>query len=277
MVTRRQQRAEETQPLSSDSEMTGLPESTVEDDDTVILDRAPLDAAELDEADLETVVIHPAVLDTVVDVAMIADDRADVDETAVLEEAMLEVADAPPKVFTPTQLMNDPLLAADDEIVADLGNKLRWAAFLYGLVGVALAWTVAAQLTTGLGSGIGAYAWAAGATIAILAIGIWYFAHVSDAYRDADAYRDSRGVSTLRRLDRGRVILLTEELGRWIAVALVGFLLIVGVVTALLYLVHPNEGARLVPLAIVPIVAAYVFGFIALTYRLVDTARDAVA
>ncbi len=256
MVTRRQQHAAETQPLPgdmvpSDSEMTGLPEPS-DDDDTIVLD-------------------------TVVDVVMIEADRADLDETAVLDEAMLEMADARPWEFTPTQLVNDPLLAADDEIVADLGHKLRWAAFLYGLIGIALAWTVAAQLTIGLGSALGAYAWAAGATIAILAIGIWYFAHVADAYRDADAYRASRSAYTLKRLDRGRVILLTEELGRWIAVALGGFLLVVGVVTALLFLVNPQAGARLIPLATVPIIAAYVFGFIALTYRLVDRARDAVA
>ena len=252
MPTRREQRADETQPVPSDSEMTGLPEPSDDDDDTIVLD-------------------------TIVDVVMAEADRADADETEVLEEAMLEMADARPPEYTPTQLVNDPLLAADDEIVGDLGRKLRWAAFLYGLIGVALAWTVAAQLTIGLGPGLGAYAWAAGATIAILAIGIWYFAHVSDAYRDADAYRGSRSASTLKRLDRGRAILLTEELGRWIAVALGGFLLIVGVVTGLLFLVNPNAGARLIPLATVPIVAAYVFGFIALTYRLVDRARDAVA
>ena len=229
-------------------------------------------SAPLDPEDDDTIV-----LETVVDAVRVEADRVDADETVVLDEATSEMADARPWQFTPTQLVNDPLLAADDEIVEDLGNKLRWAAFLYGLVGVALAWTVAAQLTIGLGPGLGAYAWAAGATIAILAIGIWYFAHVSDAYRDAGAYRASRSAHTLRRLDRGRVILLTEEVGRWIAVALGGFLLIVGVVTALLFLVNPNAGARLIPLATVPIVAAYVFGFIALTYRLVDRARDAVA
>ncbi|WP_345761431.1 hypothetical protein [Diaminobutyricibacter sp. McL0608] len=252
MVTRRQQRADdagtgETPPLPS-----GFGDPDTSDDDTVVLD-------------------------TVVDITMIGADRMDADPAEVLEEALLETADTRPVEYTPSQLVNDPLLAADDEIVADLGLKLRWAAFLYGLVGVALAWTVAAQLTIGLGSGLGAYAWAAGATIAILAIGIWYFAHVADAYRDADSYRASRSAYTLRRLDRGRVILLTEELGRWIAFALGGFLLVVGGVTALLFLVNPNSGARLIPLATIPVVVAYVFGFIALTYRLVDRARDAAA
>lgn len=212
----------------------------------------------------------------------------DTETTVVIEAAELnadtlvydefdEFADDEPPVFTATQLVNDPLLAADDEIVTDLGHKLRWAAFLYGLVGVALAWTVAAQLTIGLGPGLGAYAWAAGGTIAVIAIGIWYFAHVAETYRDASAYRDSRSARTLRRLDQGRAIVLTEELGRWVAFALAGFLLIVGVVTALLFLVNPIAGPRLIPLAIVPVVAAYVFGFVALSYRLVDRARDAVA
>ena len=185
--------------------------------------------------------------------------------------------DDEPQTFSATQLVNDPLLAADDEIVTDLGHKLRWAAFLYGLVGVALAWTVAAQLTIGLGPGLGAYAWAAGGTIAVIAIGIWYFAHVAETYRDASAYRASRSARTLRRLDQGRAIMLTEELGRWVAFALAGFLLVVGVVTALLFLVNPIAGPRLIPLAIVPVAAAYVFGFVALSYRLVDRARDAVA
>ncbi len=187
------------------------------------------------------------------------------------------LAESEPIEFTATQLVNDPLLAADDEIVIDLGHKLRWAAFLYGLVGVALTWTVAAQLTLGLGQMLGAYAWAAGGTIAILSIGIWYFSHVADTYRDADTYRASRSSRTLRRLDRGRAILLTEELGRWIAAALGGFLLVVGTVTALLFLANPTAGPRLIPLAIAPVAAAYVFGFVALSFRLVDRARDAVA
>ncbi len=255
MATPRQRRADQTQPLPgvSDGPLPGASDGPDRsDDDTLILD-------------------------TVVDVVLIEADRADVDETAVLEEALLETAEARPREYTATQLVNDPLLAADDEIVADLGHKLRWAAFLYGLIGVALAWTVAAQLTIGLGPSLGAYAWAAGATIVILAVGIWYFAHVSEDYRDAESYRASRSASTLRRLDRGRVILLTEELGRWIAVALGGFVLIVGVVTGLLFLANPNAGARLIPLATIPVAAAYVFGFIALNYRLVDRARDAVA
>ena len=273
MATRRPPGAGQTQPLPSDSEMTGLPEPS--EDDTVVLDRVDFDAGDLDTVVLDAVVLDTVDLDTVVDVVTVEDDRADVGETAVLDEAMLETADARPWEFSPAQLVNDPLLAADNEIVADLGLKLRWAAFLYGLIGVALTWTVAAQLTIGLGPGLGAYAWAAGATIAILAIGVWYFAHVADAYRDADAYRASRTAYTLKRLDRERVILLTEELGRWIAVALGGFLVIVGVVTGLLFLADPNVGSRLIPLATVPVVAVYVFGFIALTYRLVDRARDA--
>ena len=266
MAIRRPRQPDDTQPLSSDSEMTGLPEPP-EDDDTVVLDG--------DTVVLGTVVFEQDGLDTAVDFAAVEADRSDADETAALDEALLETADARPWEFTPAQLVNDPLLAADDEVVADLGRKLRWAAFLYGLVGIALAWTVAAQLTIGLGPRLGAYAWAAGATILILAIGIGYFAHVADAYRDADAYRASRSAYALRRLDRERVILLTEELGRWIAVALIGFLLIVGVVTGLLFLADPHAGARLIPLATVPVVAVYVFGFIALTYRLVDRARDA--
>jgi hypothetical protein len=254
--------------------MTGLPEPL--DDDTVILETVAFERARADTfADTRDDTPDDTAFEYAVDVAMVEADRVDADETAVLDEALLETADARAWEFSETQLVNDPLLAADDEIVADLGRKLRWAAFLYGLVGVALAWTVAAQLTIGLGPALGAYAWAAGATIAILAIGIWYFAHVADAYRDADSYRLSRSASTLKRLDRGRVILLTEELGRWIAVALGGFLLIVGVVTGLLFLANPNAGARLIPLATVPVVAAYVFGFLALTYRLIDRARDA--
>lgn len=235
----------------------------------------PVEPERRDVSDDDTMVLDPIVVDTVVDVVMVEEDRARADHSEMLDDAILETADAHPVEFSDTQLVNDPLLAADDEIVADLGRKLRWAAFLYGLVGVALAWTVAAQLTIGLGAALGAYAWAAGATIAILAIGIWYFAHVAEAYRNADAYRASRSDSALRRLDRGRVILLTEELGRWIAFALGGFLLIVGVVTGLLFLANPHAGARLIPLATVPVVAVYVFGFIALTYRLVDRARDA--
>jgi hypothetical protein len=269
MVTRRQPRAgagDVTGPLAPGGEPLAGETGAFE------TQPLPADLGRSDPADDDTVI-----LDTVVDIVMVEGDRADVDETAVLEEALLETADARPIEYTPTQLINDPLLAADDEIVADLGLKLRWAAFLYGLVGVALAWTVAAQLTIGLGSGLGAYAWAAGATIVILAVGIWYFAHVADAYRDADSYRASRSAYTLRRLDRGRVILLTEELGRWIAFALGGFLLVVGVVTGLLFLVNPQSGARLIPLATIPVVVAYVFGFVALTYRLVDRARDAVA
>ncbi|TAM67679.1 MAG: hypothetical protein EPN48_13735 [Microbacteriaceae bacterium] len=179
-------------------------------------------------------------------------------------------------MFTPTQLQNDPLLAGDDEIVADLGRTMRWAALGYGFVGVIAAWFVAAVVSLGRGV-VTPYGWAAGLTIVIIVVTIGYFTFVYRVFRSAAAYVASRTQRRLAALDRGTVVGLRGELGKWIGGA-VGALAAVTFVTAVV--VTASEPVSLAwPWFFVGVslLLAYAYGFIALHVHLIERARDAAA
>jgi hypothetical protein len=177
-------------------------------------------------------------------------------------------------VFTPTQLQNDPLLDGRDEIVADLGRTMRWAALGYGLIGVVAAWFVAA--TVGLGMGVGTpYAWATGITIVIIAFSVWYFTTVDRIYRSTESYVASRTQRGLAALDKEAVVGLRGELGKWIGAAISALV----AVTFVAALVVTATGADSLGwpwfFVGVSLVIAYAFGFFALHVHLIEKARDA--
>ncbi|MEO8908173.1 MAG: hypothetical protein ABI310_08860 [Microbacteriaceae bacterium] len=179
-------------------------------------------------------------------------------------------------MFTPTQLQNDPLLAGDDEIVADLRRTMRWAALGYGFVGVIAAWFVAA--TVGLGRGIATpYGWAAGLTLVIIVVAVWYFTTVDRIYRSAGAYVASRTRRRLAALDKDAVVGLRGELGKWIGGA-IGALVVVTFVAAIVVTVSgPVSLAWPWFFVAVSLLLAYAYGFLALHLHLIERARDAVA
>lgn len=179
-------------------------------------------------------------------------------------------------MFTSTQLQNDPLLAGDDEIVADLGVTMRWAGLGYGFVGVLAAWFVAA--TVGLGRAIATpYAWAAGITIVIIVLMVWYFTTVHRIYRTAQTYADSRTRRRLVFLDTPTVVGLRGELGKWIGGA-IGTLVVVTFVTALVVSVSGPVSLGWPWFFVgVSLLLAYAYGFFALHLHLIEKARDAAA
>ncbi|HEY5221948.1 MAG TPA: hypothetical protein VIJ18_02700 [Microbacteriaceae bacterium] len=179
-------------------------------------------------------------------------------------------------MFTPTQLQNDPLLAGDDAIVADLGLTMRWAGLGYGFVGVLAAWFVAAAV--GLGRGIATpYGWAAGLTIVIIAVAIGYFAFIDRSYRSSDAYVESRSQRRLAALDKGTVVGLRGELGKWIGGA-IGALVVVTFVAAVVVTASgPVSLAWPWFFVGASLLLAYAYGFFALHVHLIERARDAAA
>ncbi|WP_308468360.1 hypothetical protein [Rathayibacter soli] len=179
-------------------------------------------------------------------------------------------------MFTPTQLQNDPLLTGDDEIIADLGRTMRWAALGYGFVGVIAAWFVAAAI--GLGRAIATpYGWAAGLTLVIIVVTVWYFTTVDRIYRSTQAYTDSRTQRRLAALDKEAVVGLRGELGKWIGGA-IGALVVVTFVAAVVV-----TASRPISLAWpwffvgISLLLAYAYGFFALHMHLIERARDAAA
>ncbi|HWU59546.1 MAG TPA: hypothetical protein VN045_12565 [Microbacteriaceae bacterium] len=177
-------------------------------------------------------------------------------------------------MFTPTQLQNDPLLGGGDEIVADLGRSLRWAALGYGFVGIVAAWFVAAIVGLGLGISV-SYAWAAAVTIVIVAVVVWYLTMVERVYRTTASYVQSRTPRALAALDRESVVGLRGEIGKWVGVA-IGGLVVVSFVAAV---VVSAAGAVNVGwpwfFVGVALALAYAFGYFALHVHLTEKARDA--
>jgi hypothetical protein len=177
--------------------------------------------------------------------------------------------------LTPTQLQNDPLLSASDDVFADLVEKLRWAAIGYAVVGLIAAWVFASLLAIGSGN-VSAFAWAAGATVLLVVVGAWYLMEALRPFGDADAYLRSKTPYALARLDRPAVVGLTWQIGVWIGSALAVLVVASGALAFTLALVAgPNSWLWLI--AVVPLLIAYLAWFALLQYRLIERTRDAVA
>lgn len=180
-----------------------------------------------------------------------------------------------PTPLTATQLQNDPLLGTHDEIIVDLGLKLRWAAAGWALLGVVASWLIAAQVGIATKSGM-PFAWALAATILIFAGAVWYFADVSTRFTSVASYRKAKTPQSIARLDRGAVVGLYSAIGAWIGVALGALVVVSGTVTAVLTLAFGAAGWAWF-FGAVPAVLLYLYGFALLHYRLLEKTRDAVA
>ncbi|NNC13323.1 hypothetical protein HII28_15740 [Planctomonas sp. JC2975] len=180
-----------------------------------------------------------------------------------------------PAPLTATQLLNDPLLGTHDEIIVDLGLKLRWAAVGYALLGVVASWLIAAEVAVATKSGA-PFGWALAATILIFAAAVWYFADVSSRFASVAAYRKAKTPQAIARLNRGAVVGLYSVVGAWIGVALGVLVVISGAVTAVLTLAVGAAGWTWF-FGAIPAVLLYVYCFGLLHYRLLEKARDAVA
>jgi hypothetical protein len=177
--------------------------------------------------------------------------------------------------LTPTQLLNDPLLGTHDDIIADLGVKLRWASVAYALLGLVASWVIAAQAGIATKSGT-PFAWALAASILILVGGAWYFADVSTRFVSVASYRKAKTPQAIARLRRGAVVGMYSVIGAWIGVALGALVVVSGTVTAVVTLAFGVSGWAWF-FGGVPAVLLYVYGFGLLHYRLLEKARDAVA
>jgi hypothetical protein len=179
-------------------------------------------------------------------------------------------------VFTPTQLQNDPLLAGDDDIVADLGKTMQWGAIGYGLVGVVTAWFVAATIGLGLGTAT-VYAWAAAVTIVVIAVSVWYSTMVERIYRNTESYVASRTRRGLASLDKEAVVGLRGELGKWVGGA-IGALVAITFVAALVVTISGAHNLGWPWFFVgISLAIAYAFGFFALHVHLIEKERDAAA
>lgn len=177
--------------------------------------------------------------------------------------------------LTATQLLNDPLLGTHDEIIADLGLKLRWAAIGYASLGIIASWLVAAQVGMAT-KNAAVFGWAVAATVLVLAGAVWYFADVSTRFASVASYRKGKTPQAIARLDRGAIVGLYGAIGAWIGVALGVLVLVSGTVTAVLTLAFSASGWVWF-FGAVPVVLLYLYTFALLHYRLVEKARDAVA
>ncbi|GAB3608784.1 hypothetical protein GCM10027414_09090 [Humibacter ginsengiterrae] len=189
-----------------------------------------------------------------------------------------EAAPAQPYVPAPlsaTQLQNDPLLGTHDEIIVDLGLKLRWGAVGWALLGAVASWLIAAQVGIATKSGT-PFGWALAATILIFAGAVWYFADVSTRFTSVAAYRKAKTPQAIARLDRGAVVGLYSAIGAWIGVALGALVVVSGTVTAVLTLAFGASGWAWF-FGGVPAALLYLYGFALLHYRLLEKTRDAVA
>jgi hypothetical protein len=208
-----------------------------------------------------------------------ATDGESVDQPSSQEQEVQQpaaaAAPAPPQPLTATQLLNDPLLGTHDEIVVDLGLKLRWAAIGYGLLGVVASWVIAAQVALAT-KDAAAFGWAIAATILIFAAGVWYFADVSSRFASIAAYRRAKTPQSIARLNRGGVVGLYGVVGAWIGAALGILVLVSGVTTAVLTIALGATGWTWF-FGGIPVVLLYVFGFGLMHYRVIEKARDAVA
>jgi hypothetical protein len=180
-----------------------------------------------------------------------------------------------PAPLNATQLQNDPLLGTHDEIIVDLGRKLRWAAVGYALLGVVASWLIAAEVGIATKSGA-PFGWALAATILILAGALWYFADVSTRFTSVAAYRKAKTPQAIARLDRGAVVGLYATIGAWIGAALGALVVVSGTVTAVLTLGFGAAGWAWF-FGAVPVVLLYLYCFGLLHYRLLEKTRDAVA
>ena len=177
--------------------------------------------------------------------------------------------------LTATQLLNDPLLGTHDEIIADLGLKLRWAVVGYGLFGLVAAWLIAAQVGIATKNGA-AFGWALAASIVVLVAAVWYFVDVSTRFVSVASYRKAKTPQAIARLDRGAVVGLYSVIGAWIGVALGALVVVSGTVTAVLTLAL-GAGGWVWFFGAVPALLLYVYAFGLLHYRLLEKTRDAVA
>jgi len=184
-------------------------------------------------------------------------------------------AAAPEPQLNATQLLNDPLLGTHDEIIVDLGLKLRWAAVGYALLGAIASWLIAAQVAIAT-KGAAPFGWALAATILIFAGAVWYFADVSSRFTSVAAYRRAKTPQSIARLNRGAVVGLYGVIGAWIGVGLGVLVLISGVVTAVLTISLGASGWAWF-FGGIPAVLLYAYTFALLHYRLLEKARDAVA
>src|SRR6185437_14130820 len=166
-------------------------------------------------------------------------------------------------------------LGTHDEIVVDLGFKLRWAAIGYALLGVVASWLIAAQVGIATKSGT-PFAWALAATILIAAGAVWYLADVSTRFKSVAAYRKAKTPQAIARLDRGGIVGLYSVIGAWIGVALGALVVVSGTVTAVLTIAFGASGWAWF-FGAVPAVLLYLYSFGLLHYRLLEKARDAVA
>jgi hypothetical protein len=176
---------------------------------------------------------------------------------------------------TATQLQNDPLLGTFDDVIVDLGEKLRWAAIAYGAIGVGAAWLVAVQVAVGTGWP-GPYGWAALATLLIPGGVGAYLGDARRRYRGVATYRSSIPERVRSRRDRGAVIGLMSLAGVWIGWTLVAIAVFSAAVSAVLYL-GGSQQVAIWTLPLIPFAACYLFGFVLLRFRLIERARDAVA
>jgi hypothetical protein len=174
-----------------------------------------------------------------------------------------------------TQLQNDPLLGTHDDIIVDLGRKLRWAAIGYALLGIVASWLIAAQVGVATKSGA-PFAWALAATILIAAATVWYFIDVSTRFTSVTAYRKAKTPQAIARLDRGAVVGLYGTIGAWIGAALGALVIVSGTVTAVLTLAFGASGWAWF-FGAIPVVLLYLYCFGLLHYRVLEKTRDAVA
>lgn len=186
-----------------------------------------------------------------------------------------ELAAERPAPLTSTQLLNDPLLGTHDEIIADLGFKLRWASVAYALLGLVASWVVAAQIGIATKSGT-PFAWALAASVLLVVGTVWYFADAWVRFASVASYRKAKTPQAIARLRHGAIVGLYSVIGAWIGVALGALVVVSGTVTAVLTLAFGASG-WLWFFGGVPAVLLYLYGFGLLHYRLLEKARDAVA
>jgi hypothetical protein len=177
--------------------------------------------------------------------------------------------------LTPTQLQNDPLLSASDDVFADLLEKLRWSAVAFAVVGLLASWAFATVIAVGSGNA-SAFAWSGGATVLLIAGAVWYLMRPLGAFADADAYLRAKSPYALARLDRAAVVGLPWQIALWVGWALLTLALACGVLASTLALVQRADG-WLWLVAAVPFSIAYLAWFGLLQYRLIERTRDAVA
>ncbi|HWU46566.1 MAG TPA: hypothetical protein VN133_07400 [Humibacter sp.] len=177
--------------------------------------------------------------------------------------------------LTSTQLQNDPLLSASDDVFADLLEKLRWSVVAFAVVGLLASWAFATVIAVG-SANASAFAWAGGATVLLIGGAVWYLMRPLGAFADADAYLRAKSPYALARLDRAAVVGLPWQIALWVGWALLTLALACGILASTLSLAGRADG-WLWLVAAVPLAIAYLAWFGLLQYRLIERTRDAVA